>query len=137
MIFYYYSPEKIIEALGTKEALRLTDNGDGQLDIERIKEAEKFAETIIDSYLTGRYSLHFDFDNIPPLIELIAKDLTIIHLYEAAYTKMSVPNAIVLKKIDTYKLLKQLQNGEIQLNWREYQPPFILVRKNQSLINEL
>lgn len=130
MVFYYFEPENIVKELGEKEALRLTDNGNGIIDIERIRNAEKDAETTVNAYLKGRYSLPFDNDNVPAIIKIIAKELAIINLYEASYSKTELPKAIVCRKTDTIKLLKLVQNGEILLNSQDFQPPFISVRKN-------
>ncbi len=130
MPFYYYKPENIIKEISEAEAKRLTDNGSGTIDMEKIVSAENSAEITINAYLEGRYSLPFDNDNLPPIITIIARDLAIVNLYEAAIAKGAIPDAVKQKKADCYKLLKFIQNGDIQLNWTESHPPFISVRKN-------
>ncbi len=100
--------------LGEKELLRLTNPDGEQIDTAKIENAAKYADSVIDAYLSGYYDVPL-LEPVPGIIKKIAKELTINGLYEAAHSKTSVPNTIVWKKIDAMKLLQELRNGSIRL----------------------
>lgn len=75
------------------------------------------ADTLINSYLAGIYSIPFITPMIPKLVSIISLDLTVFFLYEALYSS-NAPN------LDEYqmsryersiRLLERIQKGEIGL----------------------
>ncbi|MDQ1266421.1 MAG: hypothetical protein QG635_1573 [Bacteroidota bacterium] len=110
------------------------------IDDERISYARLNADTLIDSYLSGRYDVPFAE---PPsqLIKKLSIDLTVSNLYDYAFKNSILPVTIIERKSKALQNLKYLQQGMITL--AEFQagtnaPPAIISNKSEtvSIFNE-
>lgn len=128
---YLIQASTIIDEVGENEMRRICSNGAGAINMEKIRMMIKYAETCINSYLHGRYYIPFNYNRVPKLIEFLAKELTIVYLYEVAYSKDKLPDAIAARKKDAIALLKEVRAGNVALDISKSPPPFIIMRKNE------
>lgn len=77
----------------------------------------KYAETLIDSYLSGVYQTPFQEQY--PIIKRICKELTVVNLFNRSYKNGGLPNSIVWRKIEAMKLLEDLRKKKISLVYDE------------------
>ena len=111
----YSSNEALLLEFSGQELARLTGDSTGALiDYDRIDYARYMADSVIDSYLSGRYSVPF-VSVIPALIEKISTDLTVANLYDYAYRSTSVPQTVTWRKINVMKLLRDVQSGIVSI----------------------
>ncbi len=104
----------LLKEFQPEELARLTGDPSGaNINQERISFAIKNATELIDSYLRERYAV--PFHNIPPLVNLIARELTVYNLYEYNNRDGLIPPNITNRRYFAINLLKQLQKGSILL----------------------
>lgn len=131
MTRYVIQPEVIVDEMGENELKRICSTAGGLINMDKIKMMIKYAETCINSYLDGRYYMPIQYGESHKLIQFIAKELTIVYLYEAAFSKDKLPDAVIARKKEVIALLKELQAGNITLGYNRWNPPFIIMRKNE------
>jgi phage gp36-like protein len=93
---------------------------------DRVLYAEKFADCIIDSHLRGRYTLPFALADV--VLRKIAVDLAVAFLFEIAYVRTAVPSTVLRRKKEAMQLLKDVQTGNLQLNYHTASasaPPYV------------
>ena len=137
----FFESEELLDEISESDLARLTGDPTGvAVQYDRIAYARSNADTLIYSYLAGRYDIS-DNDIIEPLLRKISVDLTICNLYEYAYSKTVVPNTIVWRRMNAINLLKDVQAGKIALpiksNNRQQPPPIFTNQPEQNkLFNE-
>jgi phage gp36-like protein len=93
--------------------IQLTDDeGFGVVNQARVDKAISTADSIIDGYLRGRYSL--PLSTVPELIKTIAIDIAIFKLYERRL-ELEMPEAMMARYKNALKMLEQIQKGLIKL----------------------
>lgn len=116
----YCTLENIKSALPERILLQLTDDAnDGEFVIDPANEAYinvlnaiANAETMINSYISGRYDL--PFATVPDLIRNMAVSQTIVNLYERNHEAV-MPEAMIARSKAIVKTLEGLQKGTITL----------------------
>ena len=134
----FFDTSEILQEISEPDLARLTGDPTGYaVQFDRIEYARNNADTIIYSYLTGRYDMSVT-DIVEPLLKKISIDLTICNLYEYAYCKTVIPNTIVWKRMNAISLLKDVQAGNIALairsNMRQQPPPIITNKQGQTVM---
>jgi phage gp36-like protein len=131
----YSTNEGLLLEFTTQELARLTGDQSGVIiNYDRINYARFMADSVIDAYLYGRYDVPFSAP-IYPLIEKISYDLTVANLYDYAYRSTTVPQTITWRKINSVKMLKDLQSGVITLGIGSPgtdKPPFIASNRTDA-----
>jgi phage gp36-like protein len=131
----YCQRTDIEQEFSNEELARLTGDSSGiAIDTGRIDLGIERAVAIIDAYLSARLIEQLD-ELSEPLLKYIAVTLSISALYEIEYNVMAIPESIMTRKREAYKLLKMLKNGELTLNilkHTENGPPFIISNKDQN-----
>jgi phage gp36-like protein len=93
--------------------IQLTDDeGLGVVNQSRVDKAISVADSIIDGYLRGRYTL--PLSTVPELIKTIAIDITVYKLYERGL-ELEMPEAMSNRYKNAIKLLDQIQKGLVKL----------------------
>jgi phage gp36-like protein len=93
--------------------IQLTDDeGLGVVNQARVDKAITTADSVIDGYLRGRYSL--PLSTVPELIKTIAIDIAVYKLYERRL-ELEMPEAMTNRYKNAGKLLEQIQKGLIKL----------------------
>ena len=93
--------------------IQLTDDeGLGTVNQARVDKAITTADSVIDGYLRGRYTL--PLLTVPELIKTIAIDITVYKLYERRLD-LEMPEAMSNRYRNAVKLLDQIQKGLIKL----------------------
>lgn len=122
----------MLKEASTESLARLTGDETGTtIDETRLDHAIEKSSAIVDSYLSGRYSLPLT-QPIPILIASITADLTFAQLYTMQYHDTIVPDTIVQQKLNSISLLRELQRGNILLAGYEATrnaPPHIISNK--------
>ena len=88
------------------------DNLSGQINTDVVNETILYADTLIDGYLRGRYTL--PLQTLPEIVKVIAIDLAIYRLYSRRF-HTDMPESIKDKYKNSIKLLEQIQKGIISL----------------------
>ncbi len=111
----------------------LNDEGRAEADIDltdsadaatiRFNQAATDAQTIIDPYLRGRYTL--PFTTAPDIIVSLSDDMTIYNLYKR---RGDIPDNIQFIKKANDKMLENIMNGKIDIG---------ISTEPQSLKNEI
>lgn len=111
----YSTDNDLLAEFTTSDLARLTGDPSGvTIDYDRIEHARADADSIINGYLVGRYPLPLE-EPLDPLIIKLSVDLTVVHLFEFAYSKGTMPNTVVWRRINALKVLKDLMNGSAGL----------------------
>lgn len=93
--------------------IQLTDDeGLGVVNQSRVDKAISVADSVIDGYLRGRYTL--PLSTVPELIKTIAIDITVYKLYERRL-ELEMPEAMSNRYKNAIKLLDQIQKGLVKL----------------------
>lgn len=108
----YCTNDDLLSEFSTSTIEELT-NGDS-IDYAKLDLARANAEAIIDCFLMDRYDLPLPLP-IPAVIKKISIDLAITHLYENSRLFGFLPETIVRKQENGFKLLEKIRNGEIVL----------------------
>jgi len=139
----YSDINNLLNEINPDELARLTGDPSGQqINAVRIDWARVMAESIIDSYLVGRWTIG-DYNPADTLLKKLSIDLTIYTLYEYAFGRSVIPNTIVWRRMNAMKMLKDLQSGYASLVSQQGEilsPPSIRSNKiniNRTFSNEL
>ena len=109
----YCALEDIQKQVSESTLIQLTDDNQlGHIDSTIVDEAVIYSETLIDSYLRGRYVL--PLSATPAVIKILAVDLSIYRLYSRRF-QTDTPDAISEKYKNCIKILEQIQKGIISL----------------------
>ncbi len=131
----YSSDEDLLKEFSESDLAVLTGDSTGTtINTDRTAYARNNADTMIDSYLHGRFDVPF-IEEINPIIKKISVDLTIALLFEIAYCKTTVPSTITWRRINALKMLKDIQAGLVSLTRTTPAtdaPPPIISNKNGS-----
>ncbi len=93
--------------------IEITDDSlSGQINTDVVDETILYADTLIDGYLRGRYTL--PLQTVPEIIRVIAIDLSIYRLYSRRF-HTDMPDSINDKYKNSIKLLEQIQKGVVSL----------------------
>lgn len=93
-----------------EEEINLTDVND--VVVIRFNEAASDAQSEIDSYLRGRYTLPFAV--VPKIIASIADSFSIYHCY-VRRNRENMPESILTIRKEMFKLLEQIQKGILDI----------------------
>ncbi len=124
----YSALSDLLNEFNHQELAKLTGDATGQqINENRINYAIKNADAIINSYLYGRYNVPLS-EPIDDILRKISIDLAIFHLYEYTYRYGSVPASTAWRRINAFKMLKDIQKGDLILQTAEsvYPPPPII-----------
>lgn len=111
----YSALSDLLKEFNYEELAKLTGDSSGQqINEDRVNYAIKNADAIIDSYLYGRYTVPLN-EPIDEIVRKISIDLAIFHLYEYSYRYGSVPASTAWRRINAFKMLKDIQKGDILL----------------------
>lgn len=88
------------------------DTMSGQINEEVVNETILYAETLIDGYLRGRYTI--PLQSVPEIVRVLATDLSIYRLYSRRF-HTDMPDSINDKYKNSIKLLEQIQKGIVSL----------------------
>ena len=105
----YSTYEDLVATIGEDELTRLT--GGTEPDLDKINNAIKNADCLIDAYTFGKCSI--DEANIPDLIRKISVDLALVILSENYYHFSELSNTMIRKRRDSISLLQELSKGKI------------------------
>ncbi len=107
----YCTQQQLIDRFGESELIQLTDRKApprGAIDADVVTAAIEDASQVIDSYLSGRYSL--PLAAVPAPLKRVACDIARYYLYEDAVTE------IVQARYDSaVKFLLALTKGDVNL----------------------
>nr|BDD46511.1 hypothetical protein 15 [bacterium] len=93
--------------------IEITDDSlSGQINEDVVNETILYADTLINGYLRGRYTL--PLQTTPEIIKVIAIDLAIYRLYSRRF-HTDMPDSINDKYKNSIKLLEQIQKGIVSL----------------------
>ena len=110
----YSTQDDILFEISESELAVITGDPTGTtVDWSKYEFARINADTTIDIYLYGVYNTPFTEEPIYPIIRKLSVDLTLVYLYEAAYKDSVVPNAMVWRRINAIKLLKDIRDGKV------------------------
>ncbi len=124
----YCTLEDLKKALPERILLQLTDDENEEQFVisppngaySRVVSAITDADSMIDGYVSGRYTLPFPV--VPQLIKQISVNLTICGLYERNH-EAELPEAIISRRKAFIKTLESLQDGTIVLPGQEKEEP--------------
>lgn len=120
----YCTLEDIKGHVPDRRLIELTDdlnpNDEGSIVEEVVGKAISEACTLIDAYIGKRYSL--PLPSVPPVLRMIAVDLTIYNLYERL-TEMNITDGMKLRYNNAVALLKQIASGDLPLGLPEPEGP--------------
>lgn len=109
----YCTLDDILKKIPRENVQQLTDDeGIGDINQDRVNDAITEAGTIIDGYLTSRYTV--PLVPTPPLVNHLAVDLSIYAIYSRRF-ETQMPESMKDRNDNALKLLKQIQLGVIQL----------------------
>jgi len=112
----YSLPLDLLTQISESELAILTGDPTGTtVDWTKYEFARISADHTIDIYLWGVYNVPFIEEPVYPIIRKLSVDLTLVYLYEAAYKDTNLPNAIVWRRINAIKMLKDLKDGTIAI----------------------
>lgn len=109
----YCTLDDIKDRIPEANIIQLTDDeGLGAANQTRVDKAVTAADSVIDGYLRGRYSL--PLSTVPELIKTIAIDISVYKLYERRL-ELEMPEAMSSRYKNALKMLEQIQKGLIKL----------------------
>lgn len=111
----YTSLNELLLEFSPEELARISGDPSGvTIDENRIKYAIDNACFLIDSFLRNRYPLPFEV--VPSLVKFIARELSVANLYEYYNHNGFLPPTVAKRKSYAMYLLRQIQNGDLQLD---------------------
>ncbi len=111
----YTNLNEILLEFTPEELARITGDPSGfVIDENRVNYAIGNACNLIDSFLRNRYPTPFAI--VPSFVKFIARELTIANLYEYYNHNGFLPPTIAKRKSYAMYLLRQIQNGDLQLD---------------------
>ncbi|QLH54990.1 MAG: hypothetical protein CH6_4517 [Candidatus Kapaibacterium sp.] len=125
----YTNLNEILLEFSPEELARITGDPSGvTIDQNRVQYAIDNAKDVIDSFLRSRYPTPFDV--VPSLVNFIARELAIANLYEYYNHNGFLPPTIAKRKSYAMYLLRQIQEGNLQLdNIGNFVRPTVVVNK--------
>mgnify|MGYP000002900306 CR=1 FL=1 len=109
----YCSIDDIRKNIPDISLIELTDdNGTGQIENTIVSEAIAYADSTIDGYLRGRYSL--PLNPVPKIIQKISIDIAIYHIYSRRF-ELEMPEGMQKRYENAVKLLEAIRKGTIEL----------------------
>lgn len=109
----YCTLDDILEKIPRENLIQLTDDeGIGDISQDRVNAAITEAGTVIDGFLTSRYTM--PLSSVPPLINHLAVDLAIYSIYSRRF-ETTMPENMKDRQANAMKLLNQIQHGVVQL----------------------
>jgi phage gp36-like protein len=109
----YCSIDDIRKNIPDVSLIELTDdNGTGQIENSIVSEAIAYADSTIDGYLRGRYSL--PLNPVPKIIQKISIDIAIYHIYSRRF-ELEMPEGMQKRYENAVKLLEAIRKGIIEL----------------------
>lgn len=109
----YCTIDDIKKQVQESTLIEITDDSlSGQINTYMVDETILYAETLIDGYLRGRYTL--PLQSLPEIVKVIAIDLSIYRLYSRRF-HTDMPDSINDKYKNSIKLLEQIQKGIVSL----------------------
>ena len=131
----YCRREDLLLEMTEADLAKLTGDPAGQtIDYDRVDNAITNALILINAYLYDRYPVPF-VDPVDPLIRKIAIDFTVANLFEYAYSRTMMPQTIVYRRLNAFRLLKDVQSGMVSLMYAVHgtdAPPAIISNKDKS-----
>lgn len=110
----YCSLDDIRKNIPDISLIELTDdNGTGQINTGIAEEAIEYADSTIDGYLRGRYTL--PLNPVPKIIQKISIDIAIYHIYSRRF-ELEMPEGMQKRYENAIKLLENIQKGVIAFN---------------------
>ena len=98
----YCTLDDIKKQLQETTLIEITDdNLSGQINTDVVDETTLYADTLIDGYLRGRYTL--PLQSIPEIVRVLATDLSIYRLYSRRF-HTDMPDSINDKYKNSIKL---------------------------------
>ncbi len=129
----YTNLNELLLEFGPEELARLSgDPSGGNINHTRIAYAIENASNLVDSFLRNRFTV--PFSPVPPMIKLVARELTIANLFEYANHTGFLPPTIAKRKSYAMYLLRQIQNGDLQIftNESEYRRTLLTNKENEN-----
>lgn len=109
----YCTLDDLKDQIPETNIIQLTDDeGLGVVNQSRVDKAITTADSVIDGYLRGRYTL--PLSTVPELVKTIAIDITVYKLYERRL-ELEMPEAMSNRYKNATKLLDQIQKGLVKL----------------------
>ncbi len=109
----YCTLDDLKDQIPETNIIQLTDDeGLGVVNQSRVDKAITTADSVIDGYLRGRYTL--PLSTVPELVKTIAIDITVYKLYERRL-ELEMPEAMSNRYKNAIKLLDQIQKGLVKL----------------------
>lgn len=131
----YSTDSQLLKELSNSELAVLTGDSTGStVDQNKIDQARFHADTLIDTFLYGRYGV--PFEEPPAIINKLSIDLTIVSLYENTYKDAALPYVIVYRKLDAMKLLDKIQNGILKLEGFSFNKTIKIQNNNDKFFDQ-
>lgn len=112
------------------QLLQLTDDNDvDSIDVEKLDDAIRRADDLIDGYLRGRYEL--PLPTVPSLIQDLSTRLAVYFLYKRALYVM-MPESVKDEYKDSSGVLEKIQKGKISPFATSKEPIFFKSSKAAS-----
>ena len=109
----YSTLDDLLKIVSEQTLIELTDERlSEEIDDSIVQSAIEDADTIIDGYLGGRYTL--PLGSVPKLIKKISVDIVIYTLYSRRLIT-DMPESITIRYKNATKLLEKIQTGKIML----------------------
>lgn len=122
----------ILNEIPENELAKMTGDPLGEtINFDRVEHCIDCAEAMVNAYLFGRYRINLN-DEGDPIIKKIATDLSVVYLNEFYYNKSNIPQTIIFRKLDSFRLLKEIQKGNVSISGTkpsETSPPAIITNK--------
>lgn len=126
----YTSLAELLKEFTPEELARLSGDPSGSnINQARINYAIENACNMIDSFLRERFNV--PFQPVPTMIKFIATELTIANLYEYHNHNGFLPPTIAKRKSYAMYLLRQVQNGDLQMDKTEGQQRPVLISNKE------
>lgn len=126
----YTTLSELLLEFNPEELARISGDPSGvTIDESRVQYAIDNACYVIDSFLRNRYPAPFEVT--PSLVKFIARELAVANLYEYYNHNGFLPQTVAKRKSYAMYLLRQIQNGDLQLdNVENFQRSTIVVNKD-------
>jgi len=128
----YTNLNELLKEFTPEELANLTGDPSGSvIDQARVDYAIANASNLIDSFLRNRFEV--PFNPVPILINFIARELTVANLYEYYNHNGVAPPSVSRRKSYALYLLRQIQNGDLQLELADNaRRPVLIVNKDKD-----
>jgi len=129
----YTTNDDLLNQMSFAELARLSGDDTGAaIDEDRIDEARRNADGLIDTFLSGRFNL--PFDSVPEIIRTISIELTVYFLNEYKFRDSMLSPAVIAMKDNSLKILGLIQNGDLKILSSLTNPPEIIINKTSKKI---